>query len=79
MKSLILIGVPYKIPKVIFKIQNLIFKFMPKSIFENRVYPKKDFINLINYLFKLKRQKYNQIKIIIKIRMDIYIRSLSHI
>ena len=52
-KSLILIGVPYKIPKVIFKIQNLIFKFMPKSIFENRGYPKKDFISLINSLSNL--------------------------
>ena len=62
-KSLILIGVPYKIPKVIFKIQNLIFKFMPKSIFENRGYPKKDFINLINSLSKLDiPNKVNKIK-----------------
>ncbi len=52
-KSLILIGVPYKIPKTIFKIQNLTFRFMPKRIFEDRGYPKKDFISLINSLSNL--------------------------
>ena len=32
--SIILVGTPYKIPKTIFTIQNIIYKFMPKRIFE---------------------------------------------
>lgn len=30
--SIILIGTPYRIPKVLFKIQNLIFSMMPKKL-----------------------------------------------
>lgn len=40
--SIILIGTPYKIPKTIFTIQNIIYKFMPKRIFENIGCSKKD-------------------------------------
>ena len=40
--SLILIGTPYKVPKVIFRIQNIIFKFLPKSLFESMAFNKKD-------------------------------------
>ena len=40
--SLILIGTPYKVPKVMFGIQNVIFKFLPKSLFEDMVFNKKD-------------------------------------
>ena len=32
--SIILIGTPYKIPKILFKVQSLIFTIMPKSTFE---------------------------------------------
>ena len=46
--SMILIGTTYKIPKKIFKLQNFIFKFMPKSTFENMGIKKNDFINLTN-------------------------------
>lgn len=40
--SLILIGTPYKVPKVIFRIQNIIFKFLPKSLFESMAFNKKN-------------------------------------
>ena len=33
-KTLVLIGTPYKVPKVAFSFQNIIFRFLPKSIFE---------------------------------------------
>ena len=46
--SIILIGTPYKIPKVLFKFQNLIFKIMPKSTFEKMGCSKKEFITLVN-------------------------------
>ena len=32
-KTLVLIGTPYKVPKVAFSFQNIIFRFLPKSIF----------------------------------------------
>ena len=41
-KKLVLIGTPYKVPRVMFSIQNVIFKFIPKSIFENMAFNKKD-------------------------------------
>ncbi len=40
--SLILIGTPYKVSKVMFGIQNVIFKFLPKSLFEDMAFNKKD-------------------------------------
>ena len=33
-EKLVLIGIPHKVPKVMFSIQNVIFKFLPKKIFE---------------------------------------------
>lgn len=39
---LILIGTPYKVPRVMFRIQNIIFKFLPKSLFESMAFNKKD-------------------------------------
>lgn len=41
-KSLVLIGTPHKVPKVMFSIQNIIFKFLPKSLFEDMAFNKKD-------------------------------------
>ena len=41
-QSLILIGTPYKVPKIMFSIRNIIFRFLPKSIFENMAFGKKD-------------------------------------
>ena len=46
--SIILIGIPYKIPKTIITIQNIIYKFMPKRIFEKIGCSKKDMISLLN-------------------------------
>ena len=40
-KTLVLIGTPHKIPKVAFGIQNVIFRFLPKSIFETMAFDKK--------------------------------------
>lgn len=41
-KTLVLIGTPHKIPKVAFGIQNIIFRFLPKSIFQNMAFSKRD-------------------------------------
>jgi len=41
-KILILIGTPHKIPKIMFFIQNMIFRFLPKSVFENTAFNKRD-------------------------------------
>ena len=45
--SLILIGVPYKIPKLLFSIQTFIFKLMPQSNFLRLGLRKDEFINLL--------------------------------
>lgn len=52
-KTLVLIGTPHKIPKVMFCIQNIIFRFLPKSIFENMALNKKDTFILGNSMGKL--------------------------
>lgn len=44
--SLILIGTPYEVPKKLLKIQNFIFKIMPKKTLENMGISKNNFINL---------------------------------
>ena len=46
--SIIIIGTPYDIPKVLFKIQSMIFHFMPDSQFNDMGSSKKDFITLVN-------------------------------
>ncbi len=51
--SLILIGTPYTIPKVAFKLQNLVFHMMPSSVFEKMGCPKKDLMALVNSMAKL--------------------------
>lgn len=51
--SIILIGTPYEIPKKMFKLQNFIFKFIPKSTFESMGIKKNDFINLTNSMAEL--------------------------
>lgn len=45
--SLILIGVPYKIPKILFNLQTFIFRFIPKSNFLKLGLKKDHFINLL--------------------------------
>ncbi len=51
--SIILIGTPYEIPKTVFTIQNIIYKFMPKRIFEKMGCPKKDIIRLLTSMKNL--------------------------
>ena len=51
--SLILIGTPHKVPKIMFSIQNIIFKFLPKSFFETMAFDKKDTFILGNSMKKL--------------------------
>ena len=46
--SLILIAPQYNMPKFLLKIQNVLFKFMPKSQFKDIGLKKKDFITLTN-------------------------------
>ena len=41
-KTLVLIGTPYKVPKVAISFQNIIFRFLPKSIFETMAFDKKN-------------------------------------
>ena len=51
--SLILIGTPYKVPRVMFRIQNMIFKFLPNSLFESMAFNKKDTFILGNSMKNL--------------------------
>ena len=39
-KTLVLIGTPHKIPKAAFGIQNLIFRFLPRSVFDTMAFDK---------------------------------------
>ena len=52
-EKLILIGTPHKVPKVMFSIQNIIFKFLPKSLFETMAFNKKDTFILGNTMKNL--------------------------
>ena len=61
--SIVLIGTPYEIPKKMLKLQNFIFKLMPKKTFENMGISKKDFINLTNSMSELDiKSKVSKIK-----------------
>lgn len=51
--SIIIIGTPYNIPKALFKIQSMIFHFMPNSQFDDMGCSKKDFITLVNSMRNL--------------------------
>lgn len=52
-KTLVLIGTPHKIPKAAFGIQNVIFRFLPQSVFQNMAFNKKDTFILGNSMKKL--------------------------
>lgn len=51
--SIILSGTPYEIPKSIITIQNIIYKFMPKKVFEQIGCTKKDLITLMDSMKNL--------------------------
>lgn len=48
LSSLILIAPQYDMPKILLKVQNVLFKFMPESQFKDIGLKKKDFITLTN-------------------------------
>ena len=52
-KSLVLIGTPYKVPKFMFRIQNIIFRLLPKSTFKGMAFNKKDIFILGNTMKEL--------------------------
>ena len=52
-KTLVLIGTPYKVPKAAFGFQNVIFRFLPKSVFETMAFDKKDTFALGNTMKNL--------------------------
>lgn len=52
-KSLVLIGTPHKVPKAAFGLQNIIFRFLPKSIFKTMAFDKKDTFALGNTMKNL--------------------------
>ncbi len=52
-KTLALIGTPYKVPKAAFGFQNIIFRFLPKSIFETMAFDKKNTFALGNTMKNL--------------------------
>lgn len=52
-KTLVLIGTPYKVPKAAFAFQNLIFRFLPRFIFETMAFDKADTFALGNTMKNL--------------------------
>ena len=52
-KSLVLIATPFKMPKILLKFQNICFRFMPKSMFQQMGFEKKDYIDLCKSMMKL--------------------------
>ncbi len=52
-KSLILIAPQYKMPKLLLKLQNIIFRIMPENSFLSTGMEKKDIIRLTNSMMKL--------------------------
>ena len=52
-KTLVLIGTPHKIPKAAFGIQNLIFRFLPRSVFDTMAFDKESTFVLGNSMKKL--------------------------
>ena len=51
--SLILIAAQYKMPKKLLSIQNTIFRFMPKSMFQEMGFRKEDFLVLCKTMMEL--------------------------
>ena len=52
-KVLVLIATQYKMPKILLKVQNTIFRFMPKSLFQQMGFRKSDFLKLCNTMMEL--------------------------
>lgn len=52
-KGLVLIATQYKMPKKLLRVQNAIFRFMPKSMFQQTGFGKSDFLKLCNIMMEL--------------------------
>ncbi len=52
-KTLVLIGTPHKVPKAAFGFQNIIFRFLPKSMFDSMAFDKEDTFALGNTMKNL--------------------------
>lgn len=51
--SLVLIATPYKMPKHLLQFQNILFRFMPKSMFQETGFCKDDFLQLCRTMMPL--------------------------
>ena len=49
----VLIATQYKMPTILLKVQNTIFRFMPKSMFQQMGFGKSDFLKLCNTMMEL--------------------------
>lgn len=52
-QSIVLIGAQYKMPKMLLKLQNVIFRIMPKRFFTTMGFEKKNILKLTNSLIEL--------------------------
>lgn len=52
-KSLVLIGTPHKVPKGAFALQNVVFRFLPKSAFEGMPFNKRESLALFGSMKEL--------------------------
>ena len=52
-ESLVLLGTQYSMPKLLLKLQNSIFRFLPKASFHELGFKKNDFIQLTNSMLDL--------------------------
>ena len=52
-RTLVLIGTPHKVPRVAFEIQNIVFRFLPKSVFQGMAFDKKNTFLLGNSMKRL--------------------------
>lgn len=52
-EKLVLIAVQYKMPKRLLRFQNIIFRFMPKSMFQQMGFGKSDFLGLCKTMMEL--------------------------
>lgn len=52
-KGLVLIATQYKMPKKLLRVQNAIFRFIPKSMFQQTGFGKLDFLKLCNTMMEL--------------------------
>ncbi len=52
--KLVLIGAQYKFPKLVMKLQNIVFKFLPKSQFKDLGFRKEDYISICKSIEDIK-------------------------